>query len=562
MWRLIITLTGLVAIAYGSHLLYLLLQQGYNYLNKSDAGKLTGSTLLILTGFVSVQLSLRSFYTLKQKQRLEKKHRGKPWMWRADWSQGKSAPKSRFGMGSLLPGLFWCSAMIPILLAAGPEMKKDTPLVFFWFFTYGFPIIGIFLVLNGIRQWSKFLARGRAYLLLRSFPIRQGEKLQVSLAVPISGNDINWKTTLICLHKYTRVTKRSDGTSYEPVRDELWKAEMDNQVARGRHGNELVASLDSIASQLPNSGVFTGEDGKKGEIIWIVEVIATNNKGKTKLDREFEIPVFSRFHTPSPSSIDNMNQNSPSTTSPIPKSLHEPAIQEKSFRSVDSIYRYSGEEFNETISHKALNKNGITINNSGITISDHMAKNSPSHKASTPFLIMALIFALVPPIAIYNMEVSSIIQTIGIGFLIFFELFSLVFFGFMLFIRYGSSIITFQNDGVHARYRLGSIKLGQRHIAWGDIDDVLIRRSGSYSNGSTRGNVVQLYTVYLIPRTEHGTAPVTIKDWKNDQSEAISKGLSPKRKRISPISISPALEDIRLLSDITELIKLEIKQRL
>jgi len=530
---IIMIFIGLISLTYGINLLYDFTNSGYNYLSKNQSTKMSGTLLLLIIGSSLLIFGINKLIKEKNKEKLKTQFRMQPWMWRKDWSNSKSYSNNSTKLYGLVFGLIWTAAVVPIILASEAELKKDETMLFYWIFGIGFPAIGVFVILKSLKDWVKFLTIGRTPINLLTLPGKQGQNYEITVKTPIN-KDIEWKCEILCLYNYVKVSKGiNNSTTYTPVRDELWKKNMDVEIVRGRTGN-MISARAALADKLPNTG-----KREKGRIDWVVDVIGINKKGKKVFEREFAVPVFSDKQA-NHNNNDYMNSDSNIQAKEI---IAQQEQQEINIARNINSFEDKDSEFNESIVSNKLHDSGIFITNDGIRYNDIAWKKGFGKTFAKYALYAMVILNIVPSVIIYRTSIDSSFDIITIVMLSIFQIIALLFTIIFLIIKNNKYEIKFIDNSIVRENNCFGQKCTQA-ISLDDIKDIVINMSGS-SSGSSNGRTTNYLSAQIIPaKPKSVLTKYKSKIWINDMG----------------FSISPSFEDREIVSSIIELTKLKINR--
>jgi hypothetical protein len=241
-------------------------------------------------GFGLIALALfGGRYGLRQ-QRLQVEHPTEPWLWQADWAQGRATSKTRGTMvGGWIFAIFWNAVSMPIAFLVIPAAAKQKgPGAFVALL---FPVAGVFLLVRAIRQTIAYFEFGKTYFEMTTLPGVIGRELkgQIQARFPHSP-DHGVHLRLSCVH---RVTTNS-GNSNSTMETILWRDEADlsaGQLCPGPAGTTIPVSF-----RIPLDAQPTEKRNSRDEFVWVLEALA-DVPGVDYHDI-FEVPVFRTQQTP------------------------------------------------------------------------------------------------------------------------------------------------------------------------------------------------------------------------------------------------------------------------
>src|SRR5579859_1748288 len=241
-------------------------------------------------GFGIIFLALYGGRHALRKQRLEVEHPTEPWLWRADWAQGRVKSKT----GNLMFAgwafaIFWNAISMPIALLVLPAAAKQKGSIAY--IALVFPIAGVFLLIHAMRETIAFFEFGKTYFEMASVPAVVGRELkgQIQARFPHSP-DHGIHLRFSSVHRVTTNSGNSSSTT-ETI---LWRDEADlssAQVYPGPTGTTIPVDF-----RIPWNSQPTEQRNARDEYVWVLEALA-DVPGVNYHDI-FEVPVFRTKDTP------------------------------------------------------------------------------------------------------------------------------------------------------------------------------------------------------------------------------------------------------------------------
>ena len=128
-------------------------------------------------GFGLMALALFGGRYAQRQQRLQVEHPTEPWLWQADWAQGRANSKTRGTMvGGWIFAIFWNLVSMPIAFLVIPAAAKQKgPGAFIALL---FPVAGVYLLVRAIRQTIAYFEFGKTYFEMTTLPGVIGRELK------------------------------------------------------------------------------------------------------------------------------------------------------------------------------------------------------------------------------------------------------------------------------------------------------------------------------------------------------------------------------------------------
>jgi hypothetical protein len=228
---------------------------------------------------------------VRRQQQLQAEHPAEPWLWRADWAQGRASSKTR---GSAIAGwvfaIFWNAVSMPIAFLVLPQalrQKSAGALV-----GLVFPAAGVYLLIRAIRQTVALAEFGNTYFEMSSVPGVVGRELngQIQARFPHSP-DHGVHLRLSCVHRM----QTGSGNTQSTTENILWRDEAD--LASGQLCPGPMGTTIPVHFGIPLDAQATEKRSPRDEFVWVLEALA-DVPGVDYHDI-FEVPVFRTQQTPS-----------------------------------------------------------------------------------------------------------------------------------------------------------------------------------------------------------------------------------------------------------------------
>ena len=296
-------------------------------------------------GFGLMFLAIYGGKLAGRQQRLQVEHPTEPWLWQADWAQGRATSKTRGTMiGAWIFAIFWNAVSMPIAFLVLPAAAKQKGLGGGVFIALIFPIAGVYLLVRAIRQTIAYFEFGKTYFEMTTLPGVIGRELkgQIQARFPHSP-DHGVHLRLSCVHRVTTNSGNSNSTT-ESI---LWRDEADlssGQLFPGPAGTTIP-----VCFHIPLGVQPTEKRSVRDEFVWVLEALA-DVPGVDYHDI-FEVPVFrtqqtptqeeaNRFATPAPAQPEyrpavttiQVSQNAEGTE------FYFPAARNKSFAASSTVF--------------------------------------------------------------------------------------------------------------------------------------------------------------------------------------------------------------------------------
>lgn len=241
-------------------------------------------------GFGLIFAALYGGKYVQRQQRLQVEHPAEPWLWRADWAQGRVNSRTRTSMfAGWAFAIFWNAISMPIAFLVLPAAAKQKgPIAYVGLI---FPAAGVLLLIYAIRRTIAFFEFGNTYFEMSSVPGVVGRELkgQIQARFPHSP-DHGIHLRLSCVHRVTTGSGDSQSTS-ENI---LWRDEAD--LASGQLCPGPTGTTIPVVFRIPLDAQPTEKRSARDEFVWVLEALA-DVPGVDYHDI-FEVPVFRTSQTP------------------------------------------------------------------------------------------------------------------------------------------------------------------------------------------------------------------------------------------------------------------------
>ncbi len=226
----------------------------------------------------------------QRQQRLQVEHPAEPWLWRADWAQGRANSKTRTSMfAGWVFAIFWNAISMPVAFFVLPAAARQKgPIAYVGLI---FPIVGVCLLVYAIRRTIAFFEFGNTCFEMTTLPGVVGRELkgQIQARFPHSP-DHGVHLRLSCVHRVTTGSGNSQSTTETIV----WRDEAD--LASGQLCPGPVGTTIPVAFRIPLDAQPTEKRNPRDEFVWVLEALA-DVPGVDYHDI-FEVPVFHTSQTP------------------------------------------------------------------------------------------------------------------------------------------------------------------------------------------------------------------------------------------------------------------------
>lgn len=216
-----------------------------------------------------------------ERERLQRRDPGRPWMWEAKWRTTELESRSGARMWVAIGfALFWNLVSAPVaFLVPGEVAEGNHPALL----ALLFPAIGIGLIVWAVRAVIRRRRYGDSRLRLDALPVPLGGQLRATLEVPARLQDRELDVRLACVHRYRTGT----GKNRKTRTDTLWE---DRRQVAARSGSGPGATSARIELWLPHDQPVAREQPSDDRIVWELEIEA--DEPGVDYRAIFELPVF------------------------------------------------------------------------------------------------------------------------------------------------------------------------------------------------------------------------------------------------------------------------------
>jgi len=241
-------------------------------------------------GFGLMFVALIGGRSSARQQRLEAEHPTEPWLWRADWAQGRANSKTRTTtIGSWILAVFWNLISMPIAWLVVPAaVKQKGPIAYL---VLVFPAVGVLLLVYAIRQTIALFEFGQTYFEMASVPGVIGRELKGTIQARFPHSpDHGVHLRLSCVHMVTT----GSGNSRSTNQTILWRDEVD--LSSGQLCPDQMGTTVPVSFRIPLDAHPTEKASPGDACVWLLEARASV-PGVNYHD-VFEVPVFRTAATP------------------------------------------------------------------------------------------------------------------------------------------------------------------------------------------------------------------------------------------------------------------------
>src|SRR5271165_1513761 len=235
-------------------------------------------------GFGLMYLALTASKRIARQKQSQSVHPGEPWMWRADWAQGRANSTIRGSLASVwIAAVLWNLFAFPYIWVAFPTAFHRNPSGALLLLL--FPAAGLFLLFRAVRTSIAVLEFGTTYFAMDSVPGVIGGKLRGSVQARFPHSpDHGFHLRLSCVHR----VRTGSGSSHNTQETILWCDDADlgpGQFYAGPMGTTIPVDFHVPGNVQPTSNTILSD-----QIIWRLEAMA-DVPGLDYHD-VFEVPVF------------------------------------------------------------------------------------------------------------------------------------------------------------------------------------------------------------------------------------------------------------------------------
>lgn len=241
-------------------------------------------TVFSLIGFGLLYLALTGSKRVGRQKQAQSVHPGEPWMWRADWAQGRANSAIRSSLaGVWIAAVLWNLCVFPYVWAVSPSAFYRNPAA--TLFLLPFVAAGLFLLFRAVRTTAAALEFGTTYFAMDSVPGVIGGKLSGSIHARFPHSpDHGLHLRLSCV----RLVRTGSGDSRNTQETILWCDEAD--LGPGQFYAGPMGTTIPVDFRIPRDVQPTDNTSLSDQIIWRLEGMA-DVPGLDYHD-VFEVPVF------------------------------------------------------------------------------------------------------------------------------------------------------------------------------------------------------------------------------------------------------------------------------
>ncbi len=241
-------------------------------------------TVFSVIGFGLLYLALTGHKRLARQKQAQSVHPGEPWMWRADWAQGRANSALRGSLaGVWIAAVLWNLCVFPYVWAVSPSAFYRNPAAAF--FLVPFVAAGLFLLFRAVRTTIAVLEFGTTYFAVDSLPGVIGGTLRGSIHARFPHSpDHGFHLRLSCV----RLVRTGSGSSRNTQETILWCDDAD--LGPGQFYAGPMGTTIPVDFHIPRDVQPTDNTNLSNQIIWRLEGMA-DVPGLDYHD-VFEVPVF------------------------------------------------------------------------------------------------------------------------------------------------------------------------------------------------------------------------------------------------------------------------------
>lgn len=294
-------------------------------------------------GFGLMFLAIFGGNYAQRQQRLQVEHPTQPWLWQADWAQGRANSKTRTNMiAGWVFAIFWNAISMPIAFTVLPAAARQKGGIAYVFLL--FPIAGVYLLIRVIRLTIAFFEFGNTYFEMTTLPGVVGRELsgRIQARFPHSP-DHGIHLRLSCVHRVTT----GSGNSQSTMENILWRDEAD--LSSGQLCPGPIGTTIPVCFPIPLDAQPTEKRNSRDEFVWVLE--ALGDVPGVDYHDIFEVPVFrtqqtpahaekEKFATPAPTQAATRPQAATIKVTPTPEGteFYFPAARNKSFAGMTTVF--------------------------------------------------------------------------------------------------------------------------------------------------------------------------------------------------------------------------------
>lgn len=245
--------------------------------------------VFIAIGFGLLGAAVFGPRNLKQAQRLKTENPEQPWLWRADWAQGRANSETKPEMTrAWVFSILWNAISLPIIFVLPKEKLQEQPASLI---ALAFPLIGMALLVWAVRETLRWFEFGKTYFEMSAVPCALGREIKGTIQTrfprpPVHGIQLK----LTCINRIV-TNSGSTASSQEKI---LWREEKTvapEDLYPGPIGTGIPVSFHIPGDARPTDGT-----NSRNCVFWKLEADA-DVPGVDYQDR-FEVPVFRTKDTP------------------------------------------------------------------------------------------------------------------------------------------------------------------------------------------------------------------------------------------------------------------------
>lgn len=239
---------------------------------------------IMVAGFQSGRVAARQIA-------VEAAHPEQPWLWQADWAQGRANGGSVAASRTLwVFAIFWNAISWAIVLTV---TRQNAPPKQAWAYLLLalFPAVGVGLLINAVVRTMRAVRYGRTFVQLQTLPAPLGRKLKGTIEVPLPhplphGINLFFR----CVNRVTTGSGKNRST-YDYVKWQEQKNLASEQIAAGPTGSVVPVEFD-----IPRNVPPTDHSNHDNRMLWFLRAEA--DVPGVDFDEVYEIPVFLTHDSP------------------------------------------------------------------------------------------------------------------------------------------------------------------------------------------------------------------------------------------------------------------------
>ncbi len=241
-------------------------------------------TVFSAIGFGLMYLALTGSKRMARQKQAQSIHPGEPWMWRADWAQGRANSAIRGSLANVwIAAVLWNLCIFPCLWLGFPTATHGNPAVALLLLP--FPAAGLFLLFRAVRTTIAVLEFGTTYFSMDSVPGVIGGKLRGSIQARFPHSpDHGLHVRLSCVNRL----RTCSGSSHDNQETILWCDEA--ELGPGQFYAGPLGTTIAVEFHIPRDVQPTDNSNLSNQIIWRLE--GTADMPGLNYHDVFEVPVF------------------------------------------------------------------------------------------------------------------------------------------------------------------------------------------------------------------------------------------------------------------------------